>query len=245
MAALRHYLREFLAAYEPFELFGTQHLCTLALSLALLVAVPWFARKCLRPDQQATLGIGLGLVVMLNYPLWVVLEMLAGTFSVQEHLPFHLCRFANLAIPVVMIWRHRRLFEILYFWGFSGILQALFTPSLEAAFPHFLFFRYWIAHSGLMLCLVYATAVYDLRPTARGIWLSLAAMNVFLLVAIPVNLALGSNYFYICKKPPFPTLLDYLGAWPWYIASGEIVALVHFGIAYLPFHLWNRLTDRG
>ena len=55
---------------------------------------------------------------------------------------------------------------------------------------------------------------------------------------IPVfflNLAIGSNYLFVAGKPDFPTLLDMLAPWPWYIFEIEAIAFAIFFLLYLPF----------
>jgi hypothetical integral membrane protein (TIGR02206 family) len=118
----------------------------------------------------------------------------------------------------------------------SGMLQAMITPDVTHGFPHFHYFRFLIGHNGMVLALIYAIVVYNLKPTLKGLWESFLALNVFLLLAVGVNLLLDANYFWICGKPPTASLLDYMGPWPWYILVGEFVALLHYMAAYAPFH---------
>ena len=44
----------------------------------------------------------------------------------------------------------------------------------------------------------------------------------------------GTDYFFLRAKPADPSLLDFLGPWPWYILSTEGVALILFLLIYLP-----------
>ena len=232
---MRSEVYQYLTEFEPFVIFSSDHIWALIISFLIVIYLPIYSKKYLTEKQQNMLGIILGFAIMSNYIIWVSLELIAGTFEIKQHLPFHLCRFANLTIPLVMLNRNYRLYEVLYFWVFSSVLQAAISPDTPAIFPHFYFIRFWIGHSGLMLALVYATVVYGMRPTWKSFWRSFAALNLFFLIAIPVNLILDANYFWICGKPPVPTLLDYMGPWPWYILVGEFVALGHFVLAYVPF----------
>lgn len=243
---MRDSVYRYLNTFEPFDMFGVEHIAALVVSLILIVFVPIYAHRNLGEKAQHDLGKIIGWIIFLNYITWVILEIIAGTFDHKLHLPVHLCRFTNLMIPLIMVWRSYFAYEILFFWGFSGMIQASFTPDIAAGFPHFQYFRFWVGHQGVILALVYATVVYEIRPTFKSLVKSFIGLNIFLLVAVMVNLLLDANYFWICGKPvdhlgnAIPTLLDHMGPWPWYILTGEFVALAHFLLAYSPFYFMNR-----
>ena len=92
----------------------------------------------------------------------------------------------------------------------------------------------------MIIALVYASVVYGMRPKIGSIKKAFVALNIFLLASIIINLIFDANYFWICGKPPMVSLLDYLGPWPWYILAAELVALVHFVVAYIPFYILDR-----
>ena len=164
-----------------------------------------------------------------------MLEILAGSFDISLHLPLHLCRFANILILFVMIKRNYFIFEILYFWGLSGMFQGMITPDIIEDFPHFHYFRYFPGHHLLVVAVIYAVVVYRMKPTIKSVKKAFIGLNIFLVIAFISNIIIGSNYFWIMGKPPAGSLLDYMGPWPWYILTGEFVALAHFMVAYLLF----------
>jgi len=243
---MRQSLKGYLYNDSTFEMFGVEHIGGLVISILLIILIPWISLKFFDKNYQAKLGAIIGYIVMLNYPVWVGLEMIAGTFDFSLHLPVHLCRISNLLIPLVMLKRHFLTFEILFFWGLSGTLQGAITPDISAGFPHFHYFRFWIAHNGLVLALVYAVVVFKMRPTIQSLWKSFMALNLFLILAVITNVILDANYFWICGKPVTPTgehvpsILDFMGPWPWYILTAEFVALIHFLLAYSPFYFINK-----
>lgn len=243
---MREAAYKYLNTFAPFDMFGLEHFIAIIAAIAIIIVLPLYSKKNLDEKTQHRLGMFIGWLVFANYIVWVGLEAIAGSFDYKLHLPVHLCRFANLMIPLVMVWRSYLAYEILFFWGFSGMLQASITPDIAAGFPHFHYFRFWIGHQGLILALVYATVVYGIRPSFKSLIKSFIALNIFLGVAVIVNILLDTNYFWICGKPVnqigerIPSLLDYMGPWPWYILTGEFVALAHFLLAYSPFYIINK-----
>ena len=74
-----------------------------------------------------------------------------------------------------------------------------------------------------------------MKPTIHGLKNAFLALNIFLLVAFISNKFLGSNYFWIMDKPPAGSILDFMGPWPWYIFVAELVALLHFYLAFIVY----------
>ena len=118
---MRASVHQYLYGDTSFRLFGADHLWGIVVSVLFIIIVPWISVKYLNKRAQKYLGMIIGYIVMLNYPAWVILESIAGSFDVLLHLPVHLCRLSNLLIPLVMIKRHFLTFEILFF----GALVAL------------------------------------------------------------------------------------------------------------------------
>ena len=226
---------DYLNTYDKFELFSISHWFSIVFFIFLVIFLPWYSNRFLNRKNQIKIAKIVGIFIFINFPLWVLLEFLAGSFDFSLHLPLHLCRFANLMILPVMFNRNDRVFQILYYWGLSGMFQAIFSPDILADFPHFHYFRFFAAHHLFVIGMIYAVIVYDLKPTINGIRDAFIGVNIFLLISFIVNMLLGSNYFWIMGKPSAGSLLDYMGPWPWYILVGEFVVLFHFFIAYFIF----------
>ncbi len=228
----------------PFHQWSFSHFMALGVSLLTILLLPWYSKNYLSPKQQQNVGSFIGISITLSLLIWNLLNYLSGTYSLQEDLPLQLCRFSNLTIFLVMVYRKQWWFELLYFWALGGMLQASITPDLQENYPHFLYFRYWVGHTGMILAIVYACVVYGMRPQVKHIWKAMVGINVFLVVAAIVNYMLDANYFWICGKPPSASILDYLGPWPYYVFFAEFVALANFVAAYIPWWIMDALNKK-
>ena len=224
----------------PFVFLGTSHVFSIILFLVLALSIPYLAKKHLDENQQLLVGKTIGFMVLIGYLSWLILEILAGSFSLKLHLPFHLCRTANVLIFVVLFFRSFLAYEIVFFWGLT-VIHAVITPDITQGFPHYHFVRYWLTHQLMIIGIIYATFVYDIRPHKTSIYKSFVALLLFFLITIPVNLLLDANYFWICGKPPVETVLDYFGPWPWYLVVATLLALIHF---YFFYYLINFISSK-
>jgi hypothetical integral membrane protein (TIGR02206 family) len=138
-------------------------------------------------------------------------------------------------VTAAALWTRRiGAFELAYFWGFSGTLQAILTPAMKDGFPAPDFFRYFAMHSGIIVSLFYLTAGLGLRPRRGAVWRVYGWTLVYAVVVGLIDWAIDGNYFYLCRKPS-GSLLDILGPWPWYILSGAGLAAVMYWLLDLPY----------
>lgn len=231
-------------ATEPFRIFSLSHVCSLLLC-ALLLALLYFFRSRLRATSvdlvSRFLLAGILATSEIGFHLW---HLGTNTWSVRESLPLQLCSITLLLSIVMLVTNSYRLFELTFFAGIAGAGIALFTPELFYPFPHFRFFHFFVAHEGIVLACLYMTWVKGYRPTFSSVWKAMAALNVLLLIALPVNRWTGGNYLFVSHKPEQPGIMEYLGPYPWYIFSLEVVALFLFTLLYLPFRVDKRNTSR-
>lgn len=221
----------------PLELFSATHLLALAAVVAscvVLAAVLAPLRNA--PGPREAFRHGLAWFTLLNFAVWYVWEWQVGLSSWAYSLPLQVCTVSLLLCPWMLWSRKVWLFELCYFWGFAGATQALLTPDLSPYnFPHFVAFQFFISHACILWCVIFMLVVERYRPhwssLARVIPLTIAWMGV----AGLGNMLTGGNYMYVARKPPVPTLLDYLGPWPWYVLVLVAIGSVMMVLVYLPF----------
>ncbi|MFK7905598.1 MAG: TIGR02206 family membrane protein [Chitinophagales bacterium] len=233
----------FLIDNNDFYIGGTQHILVLLISILLGTVIITYALKKMKPAEQYRLGLNMALLVAFSEIGWMLLRLYLGVFNPAEDLPFVACHFMALMLPVLMFGLNRLLYEILYFWILGGTIQAILTPHLINGFPHYTFWMFWIVHCGLVIVILYATIVYQMRPTFRSVWKAFFVMQGYIVLSFIVNYVLDANYNYVCYKPPTASILDYLGPWPWYVVGTEGIVLCLFLIAYSPFWVMDRFKS--
>ena len=225
------------------ELFGFQHLLPLVLLVVLSFWLPVFARDRLRPQNQIWIARGLAIMVSLGILSVAIFRLLINQFDWRENLPLDLCNLLALFLPVLFWKPHPRLVKLVYFLVLGGTGQGIITPNCPEGFPHILYLSYWIVHCGLVLHIIYIVVVWRIYPRFVGILHSIVAMNIYAAVMFVLNYFMDSNYFYVMAKPITPSLLDYMGPWPWYILTGQPVAFLIFFLLWLPFLRRNSIPD--
>lgn len=233
-----------------FVLFGTAHL--LALSAVVLFNFALVQLKGQPLAQRMRVRKTIAVIVLLNELGWHVWNAATGQWTIQTMLPLHLCSVLVYLSAYVLFSGAYSGYEILYFLGIGGALQALLTPDLGIyGFPHFRFWQTFISHGIIVTTGVYFTLVEGLRPTLNSIKRVFIRANIYLLLVTMLNFAIGGNYLFTAHKPYTPSLLDLLPNWPWYILWMEVIGVVTCLLLYLPFavydwrvkHGWNRLQN--
>lgn len=84
----------------------------------------------------------------------------------------------------------------------------------------------------------YFTWVKEYRPTIWSVVKVFVFLNILLPIVIVINKLVGGNYMFLSHKPSTPSLLDYLGPYPWYLLSLEGLLLL------LSLFIWLLLRER-
>ncbi len=226
-------------ALPPFELFSGGHLLTLGVIVTAWVAVIFQGRR--RDSAAAQRGGRILAIVLLVYK---VVDTWAW-YTIVDYppiglLPLHICDVLFLVSAYTLWTGSQRSYELTYFWTFAGTSHSLITPDVAVGFPSFPYFAFFASHGLLLMAALYATLVLRMRPMPGSVLRAFVALNLYALFVGLVNLVLGTNYMFLMEKPEAATLMDYLGPWPWYLLSLELLALVSFCLWYLPFWIGDR-----
>ena len=226
----------FLRDNYNFIVFGNQHISVLLFfAITGFILIKYASKSSLK--NQIKIGNYIAYSISATVLIWTVFKFSSKDFDITHDLPFQLCYFVALLMPLFTRTRKQLVYDILLFWIFAGTFQALLTPEMKNGFPHVHFIYYWIVHCGLLITMFYATFIYKMKPNLKSVFKSFIAIQGYFIFSIFINKLTGANYFYLNSKPTTPSLLDYLGEWPYYILMMELLLIPYFLIIYFPFYL--------
>jgi hypothetical integral membrane protein (TIGR02206 family) len=254
------------APVREFRSWTPEHLIPIGIIVAGAVALGLFARR----GRRTTLGgievssryrpvaICLILVMWLNEFVYQVYWFRVGAWSVASALMLQMCGLSILFSPVMHLSESPKtrqfMFDILYFWGIGGALQALIAPDISAnGFPAYKYFSFFLSHGLIITVAVVMAIAGGVKITWRSLVRVFVFTNLFLVPVYGIDRALAlippydaGNYFVLAYPPPSGSIVDLFsdifGPSPRYVIGLELMGLVVFGILYLPWPLARRLA---
>jgi hypothetical integral membrane protein (TIGR02206 family) len=217
-----------------FIIFGTAHIMSIIVVLVSIIVLPLLLRR-VSFNCKIRIGTTLAVIIILNEIFTVYISTNIYGNPLSRSLPFHLCGFAAL-LTAWMLYQHSyRAYEVAYFWSVGGSIPAIITPDLLVGFPHPSFIHFFAAHGLILLGAIYATMVFEFRPTLGSVAKAVGATLVLMFVIAAINTLLDVNYMYLCEKPLQITAMEFMGPWPWYILSLIVIGILLMLLSYLPF----------
>ncbi len=220
----------------PFHPYGVAHLLVIFLTIALPFALAALVRRTKSSAIERIIVGALSLALVVNYFVYLSLVRQFGAVSWEQLLPLQLCDWAMAVIIIAMWTRQPRWFEVAYFWGIGGTVQAVLTPNLAFGFPDFRFFSFFVSHCGIITGIIFLMLVHHLRPRAFSIVRVFAWTEFYFIITLAADKFTGFNYGFLLHKPEAKTLLNILSDYrPLYLFQMHLLALAFFVVLYLPF----------
>lgn len=219
---------------HPLVLFSATHWAAVATLLLISAGLAVSARRW--PGTWTRwVARGLAALLVVNEVAWWAVIALRGEWGWDYALPLYLCDAAGFVAAVALVTRRPLLVEVTYFWGLAGTIQAMMTPDLHYDFPSYFYFQYFAQHIGIVVAALFLVLGLRIRPRRGSIMRLVVITVLFTVVAGAADVFTGGNYMYLHRKPASGSLLDYMGPWPVYIATGIPLAVAILALLDLPF----------
>ncbi len=220
----------------PFHAYSVEHLTAIFITLALPFALAAVVRRSRAALVQRVIVVAIAGTLVANYVAYLVFVRRLGELEWRQMLPMQMCDWAMVVVLVAMWTANHRWFEVAYFWGLGGTLQAVVTPNLHYGFPDLRFFGFFVAHCGIIVGVVFLMLTRRLRPYPISIVRVFAWSELYFVITLVVDELTGVNYGFLLHKPEAFSLLSFLSDWrPLYLLQMHGLALLFFTILYAPF----------
>ena len=224
---------------SKFQLFGTDHVAVLCIVIVVSVVIIRMRLKLIAPVDS-----------MIRYLIAIGLFLIGASGLIAAYrigvivIPLNFCDLALFASILALVTLKPWLCHLCYVWGLAGTLQALIQPDLSKPFPDFWWFHFFLLHGGVVLSAIYLAATQRIHPSWRTVGWLIVITNIYVAIVITINWMYGTNFGYLAQKPAHPSILDYLGEWPYYLLSMEIIGIVSMIILFLPFSCFRKQIAR-
>jgi hypothetical integral membrane protein (TIGR02206 family) len=230
-----------------FHAYGFAHLAAIILTITLPF---FFAAIVSRSKWQRTehgIIVALSVLLVLNYAGYLIfVRYRGGIVSWQQMLPLQLCDWGMVVVIVAMLTKNQCWFEVAYFWGIGGTLQAVLTPNLRFGFPDFRFFSFFISHCGIIVGVVFLMLVRQYRPYPMSIVRVFLWSELYFVVTMVADWYTGFNYGFLLHKPEAFSILSFLSdSRLLYLLQMHGLALCFFLVLYAPFAIFDLVTGKS
>ncbi len=181
---------------------------------------------------------------------WRLIGMPSLEPNPVDHLPISVCGWVAIFASYMVIGKSQTLFDICYFWTFSGSVFALITPTVITFTgpTRFRYYQFWTEHLIIFIAIFYMIFVHQMRPNKRSIVKAYVGMAALAGVAYFANSLIGpgANYLFMAKPEDTTSILDILPpnfALRLCVMAVAITAL--FLLAYWPWYVKDRKSMKG
>ncbi len=222
---------------EPeFRPYGLPHLTVIFLTIVLPFALAAVVRRT-KSDRVEKMIVGaISALLVLNYVVYLIFIRSRGITTWQHMLPMQLCDWGMVVVIVAMWTGNQRWFEVAYFWGIGGTLQAVLTPNLRFGFPDWRFISFFTSHCGIIVGVVFLMLIRRYRPYPMSIVRVFLWSEFYFVVTFVTDKLTNFNYGFLLHKPEAFSILSFLSdSQPLYLVQMHALALLFFLGLYAPF----------
>ncbi len=250
---MKDFLRYFFGQGDTMEFqnFTLAHFLPILVGVAVIFLIYRFRDPLARSKYESKLRWALAFALILSEfsYFWRLVAMPSLGANAVDHLPITVCGWGVIFCSYMLVGKSQTLFDIAYFWLFSGTLFALITPTVitYTGPTRFRYYQFWAEHLLGYVAIFYMIFVHNMRPTWRSLFRSYGALVVLAVIAYAANRTLGpgANYLFMAKPEDTPSVLDILP--PNFLLRLLVMLAVItllFVLAYLPWHLKDRRTKK-
>ena len=250
---MKAFLLYFFGAGETVEFtnFTLAHFLPILAAVGLILLIARFRKQIrdFRHEDKLRYLLAFMLIVSEMSYYWRLIAIPELQPNPVDHLPITVCGWAVVFCSYMVIGKSQNLFDISYFWLFSGSIFALITPTVitYTGPTRFRYYQFWLEHTLGYIAIFYMIFVHGMRPTVKSAVKSYIALGVLAVVAYCANTLIGpgANYLFLAKPEDTPSILDFLPP-NFFLRLLVMMAAVTclYVLSYLPWYLKDRKAKK-
>lgn len=230
-----------------FANFTFAHFAPILLMFVVILLIFRFRDKLRSCKKEETIRYVLAFMMIISEMsyFWRLVGVPSLDPNPVDHLPITVCGWSVIFCSFMVVGKNQTLFDIAYFWLFSGTIFALITPTVitYTGPTRYRYYQFWLEHTLGYVSIFYMINVHGMRPTIKSAVKSYVALIVLALIAYMANdmIGPGANYLFLAKPEDTPSILDILP--PNHglrIAIMAAAVTAMFALSYLPWFLRDR-----
>ena len=235
-----------------FENFTLAHFLPILLMIAVIVLIYVFRNKLRESKRDKNLRLALALIMIITEMsyFWRLVGVPSLGANPEDHLPITLCGWGVIFGSYMLVTKNQTLFDIPYFWLFSGTIFALITPTVitYTGPTRYRYYQFWLEHTTGYIAIFYMIFVHGMRPTWKSFFKAYAATVIMAAIAFFANMLIGgnANYLYMARPEETKSVLDFLPAnFAVRVLFMAAVVTLLFFLAYLPWLIKDRKARKA
>jgi hypothetical integral membrane protein (TIGR02206 family) len=251
---MREFFHYFFGKGEEVEFreFSLAHFLPILLMVAVILLIYRY-RDTLRAskyEKNIRFALAFAMIISEMSYFWRLVGVPDLDPNPVDHLPITVCGWAIVFGSYMIVTQSQSLFDIVYFWLFSGTVFALITPTVitYTGPTRFRYYQFWCEHTLGYIAIFYLIFVHKMRPTIRSAVKSYSLLCVLAAVAFAANRIIGpgANYLFMARPEDTPSILDILP--PNFalrlVVMASVVTLMFF-LSYLPWLIKDKKAKKA
>jgi len=226
------------------QLFTPWHILQIAITFLVIYLIYSYRIQLREYKHEKVVRYTVGIILIsleIGIHLWHIFNQ---TWDVRHRLPLDLCAI-NILLSIVLIFsKNRKLFGVIYFWGFGALLSVVF-PDISFGPDRFRYYQFFYAHMMFWWIYMYMIFVHDFRPNLTEFKRSCVYLFILaIIIVLPINLILDENYMFVVRGDGTPLeILEPLGQFL-YTSLTVVVIFVVASIWYAPIYYYLKKTQK-
>ena len=151
--------------------------------VALIFLIYRFRRSLQQWRSEKTVRyiLAFALIICEMSYFWRLIAIPSLQPNPVDHLPITVCGWTVIFCSYMLVGKSQTLFDISYFWLFSGTVFALITPTVitYTGPTRFRYYQFWLEHTLGYVAVFYMIFVHGMRPAVKSAIKSYCALVVW------------------------------------------------------------------